>query len=217
MKEQTSQSLSKASIYLLLLGLVGVALLVYLSIDRLLSSGPEPQGSDRVASSTATSSPSEDIAVPPDPSAAPDDAETAIGIRVGQRAPDFLLASLEGQPTALSDFLGSVVILDFWASWCGPCKDTMPGLMALVQAFDPDVVLLGVSLDRSANDAEQYLEANEYDSMVALFGSHSEALAVFQQYGGSGIPYTFVIDRHGIIRFIGHPISLDRQIVQQLL
>jgi thiol-disulfide isomerase/thioredoxin len=144
-------------------------------------------------------------------------ADVPVGIRINQRAPDFLLQSLDNESVALSDFLGRVVILDFWASWCGPCKTTMPGLESLARALSPDVVLVGVSLDQVAANAIGYLATNHFDAMIALYESYAAAYAVFQTYGGGGIPKTYVIDRTGIIRYVGHPASLSRQTVERLI
>jgi len=133
------------------------------------------------------------------------------GYRVGERAPDFTLTSFAGESVTLSQFRGRVVILDFWASWCGPCRSTMPNLHTLWRnVASRGVELLGVSLDRTASAATSYLAANGYDDMIALWGSLSAAQAVAQRYGISAIPRTVVIDRDGIVRFNGHTALLDR-------
>jgi peroxiredoxin len=142
----------------------------------------------------------------------------AIGAAVGQRAPDFVLPSLAGDSIALSDFRGSVVILDFWASWCGPCKATFPALRSLWQSFaDRGTVLIGISLDRSEAAARSYLDQTGYDDMVALWGSLSASSAVASNYNVGGIPHTFVIDREGIVRFAGHPAYLGSETLRGIV
>ena len=200
---------------LLVIGVLGIALLGYLVIDRLLLTTGDAETTTEVAAPPSTTTPESTTEAPTDVPEA--DEDVAVGIRVGQRAPDFSLPSLDGRTVALSDFRGYVVILDFWASWCTPCKITMPGLEDMVQSLEPDVVLLGVSLDRAASHASDYLASNDYESMVALYGSYSAAYAVFQTYGGGGIPKTYVIDPDGIIRYAGHPASLQRAAVERLL
>jgi len=146
---------------------------------------------------------------PPPPSA-------AIGHRVGDAAPDFSLRSLRGETISLSDYRGRFVILDFWASWCVPCRLSMPSLVALAGELGDKVVLLGVSLDRSEADATSYVAARGYEELVAVYGSQTAAQGVADMYGVLGIPRTFVIDRDGIVRFAGHPTSLTRGFLESL-
>lgn len=194
------------SALLIVAGVVAVGFLVTIALDRLFSNEPTPQ-----TVSVAETQPA------PNQEATIDPTEIQTGIRVGQRAPNFQISSLDNENVSLSDHLGSVVILDFWASWCGPCKLTMPRLEQLAQSMAPDVVLLGVSLDRKATDASDYLSANNYEATIALYGSYMAAYNLFQAYGNGGIPKTFVIDRDGIIRYVGHPASLSRQVIEALI
>ena len=207
MQERTNRYQKVVTYALMLLGILGTALLVFIVLDHLSSNAPAilpevgPEGTL-----------SEAIALEQE---VPADIQT--GIRIGQRAPDFRLLSLENDAVSLSDFLGKIVILDFWASWCGPCRLTMPGLEGIASSLTSDVVLLGVSLDRNAQDATDYLASNNFDVMIALYESYGSAFAVFRTYGDGGIPKTFVIDRDGIIRFVGHPARLSRQTIEGLL
>jgi peroxiredoxin len=141
-----------------------------------------------------------------------------VGSHIGERAPDFTLASLNGQTVSLSQFRGRVVILDFWASWCGPCRATMPDVHALWRDLAArGVDLIGVSLDRTASAATSYLAAGGFDDMIALWESLSAASAVASLYGVRAIPRTVVIDRSGIVRFNNHSALLDRALVESLL
>ena len=139
-----------------------------------------------------------------------------VGNQVGERAPSFSLPTFTGEAIRLDDYLGRIVVLDFWASWCIPCRVAMPTLEALVRQY-PEVVLIGVSLDRRASDATAYLSTRTSDVLTAIWGSWSDASAVAQRYGVGGIPRTFLIDRDGIIRFTGHPRSLSSSHIETLL
>ena len=148
----------------------------------------------------------------------PTQALVATGSRIGERAPDFSLRSLGGEIVSLAQFRGRVVILDFWASWCAPCRATMPALHALWQdAASRGVVLVGISLDRSEAAAASYLAANNYEDMVALWESLAAAQSVASLYGVRAIPRTVVIDRNGVVRFNGHPATLGRAAIEPVL
>jgi len=207
MQERTNRLQQVITHALIFLGILGSGFLLFIVVDHLSFDAPAilPEA---VPEDTL-----------PDAIAFEQEAptEVPIGIRIGQRAPDFRLLSLENEAVSLSDFLGKIVILDFWASWCTPCHLTMPGLEDIVSPLASDVVLLGVSLDRNAANAANYLVSNNFDVMLALYESYGSAFAVFRTYGDGGIPKTFVIDRDGIIRYVGHPAQLSRQTIERLL
>jgi len=141
-----------------------------------------------------------------------------IGLSIGLRAPDFTLDDLEGNPVTLSDHYGSPIILDFWASWCGPCQVTFPALYEIWEALaDEGAVLIGVSLDRRLSDAVRYVSGGNYDGMISLWESLSAASDVADAYDVGGIPHTLILDVNGVILFKGHPAYLDLATVRELL
>lgn len=172
--------------------------------------GQEPgaaSGADRAEPPTSS----------PEPNAPPP-TSISVGTQVGQLAPDFSLPELSGSRVILSELRGRVVVLDFWASWCAPCRATMPSLEAMVSHYkDRGVVLVGVSLDRTAEDASDYLKTSGSADLVPLWGSLAEAREVARLYGIVGIPHTFVIDRQGIIRFADHPARLKDALIETWL
>lgn len=124
--------------------------------------------------------------------------EQAMLLAPGQPAPDFSLLDINGARVSLSDFKGKVVYLDFWASWCGPCRREMPASKRLFQTFKgQDVVFLYVSID---DDEAAWRKAVSEDQLqgVLLFsqGGNSE---VASQYGVKSIPNYFLINRDGTI------------------
>ncbi len=127
-------------------------------------------------------------------------------------APDFSLATLGGTDVTLSSLRGSVVILDFWASWCKPCTRSLPALHALAARLaDRGVVFVAVSLDRTEAAARDYAAAHDLAPESVLYGSLDEARAVKDLYGVVGIPRTFIIDREGWIRFSGTPAGVAEE------
>jgi len=93
----------------------------------------------------------------------------------------------------------------------------MPTLEKFAAEYhDKGLVLIGVSLDRSASDATSFLKANNYGSLIALWESVSASQRVARTYGVSAIPHTFVIDRDGIIHFSDHPMRLSESALDKL-
>ena len=116
-------------------------------------------------------------------------------------APDFTLTDQYGETHTLSDYQGQTVFLNFWATWCGPCKMEMPDIQALYEEWDEnagDLVVLGVAgpgigQEGSAEDIAAFLEENGYTYPVVMDGTGS----LFYQYGISAYPTTFMIDAEG--------------------
>ena len=124
--------------------------------------------------------------------------------RIDAPAPGFTLADLAGGQVSLSDLRGRVVFVNFWATWCGPCRDEAPSLARLYAALRPEgFELLGVSID-SAADRGAILEFQEEFalSFPILVDPGKEA---YRAYGATGVPESFLIDGSGrlVERFIG--------------
>lgn len=115
---------------------------------------------------------------------------------VGKRAPDFELDTLEGQSVTLSQLQGQPVLLNFWATWCGPCVHEMPFLQQVYQDWpEEELVLLGVNIGESPSQAAQFMQSNGLSFTVLL----DSQTAVAEEYNIKYIPTTFLIDREGII------------------
>jgi len=122
-------------------------------------------------------------------------------------APDFELKDLNGRVFRLTDYKGRVVLLNFFATWCGPCRQEIPHLLKLRQKFgDQGVEVIGVSLDHEVDTVlKPFIQRYEITYPV-LLGTREVVL----DYGGiRGIPTTFVIDHNGTITdyFAGMPPS----------
>lgn len=120
------------------------------------------------------------------------------GKKVDVVAPDFTLPVVHGPDAGkairLSEFAGKVVVLDFWASWCGPCKKQMPILDRVAQDYaDADVTFLGISTDTEPDAAIEFLKANpvSYASVLDRTGE------VSRDFGVTGLPTLVIIDAEG--------------------
>ncbi len=115
---------------------------------------------------------------------------------VSYAAPDFTMLDWEGNERKLSEFVGKPVILNFWASWCGPCKSEMPDLEAAFEKYGEDIhfIMLNVTGGReTVESAKAFIEEAGY-SFPVYFDSNGEAS---YRYGASSIPMTFFIDANG--------------------
>ena len=120
----------------------------------------------------------------------------------GQPAPDFALHSLDGQVVRLSDFRGRPVLVNFWATWCGPCRAEMPDLQAVYAEQKDSLVILAVNVEGMAPDLARGLARDFRDELGLTFPIllDSPNGDVFHQYKLKGLPDSFFIDREGILR-----------------
>lgn len=116
-------------------------------------------------------------------------------------APDFSLQSMDGGMVKLSDLRGQVVMVNFWATWCGPCRQEMPHLEALYQRYgDLGFTLLGVNVEEDSSGADEFL-AETPVSFPILFDPENH---VSELYDVVAMPSTVLVDRSGNMRFIHH-------------
>jgi cytochrome c biogenesis protein CcmG, thiol:disulfide interchange protein DsbE len=120
-------------------------------------------------------------------------------------APDFVLTTLEGSEMKLSALSGNVVVINFWASWCGPCRDEAPALEAVWQRYqDQGVVVMGVAYTDTESDARAFMDEFNATYPVGL----DVGTRISELYNIQGVPETFIVDRDGrVVRFYKMPIS----------
>ena len=116
-----------------------------------------------------------------------------------QPAPDFTLKSTEGKNLRLEDYRGQVVMLNFWASWCGPCRQEMPVMDDIYSKYKSlGFTVLAVSVDEDTAAADRFLKAVPV-SFPVLYDNESR---VSELYGVDAMPSTIIIDRDGKARFV---------------
>ncbi len=140
----------------------------------------------------------------------PTRADVPVGIKVGQAAPDFTLKDSTGKEISLSDFLGKVVILEFWRSTCPHCRDSMPYLQELLERHKDDgLVVVLVALDWNMATAQGYLDANGYTDFINLWDDPAKGeKRIANIYDVWTVPHTLLIDREGVIRYTGYPTRI---------
>lgn len=122
-------------------------------------------------------------------------------IAVGKEAPDFTLQSMDGKEVKLSDYKGKKVYLKFWASWCGPCKKSMPELMELAAKPDRDFEILsviapGIQGEKTVEQFPQWFQEQGYKDIPVLYDTKA---TTFQAYQIRSIPTEYLIDSEGKI------------------
>jgi len=122
-------------------------------------------------------------------------------IAVGKEAPDFTLQSMDGKEVKLSDYKGKKVYLKFWASWCGPCKKSMPELMELAAKEDRDFEILsviapGIQGEKTVEQFPQWFQDQGYKDIPVLYDTKA---TTFQAYQIRSIPTEYLIDSQGKI------------------
>jgi len=122
-----------------------------------------------------------------------------IGIQAGNKAPDFELETLSGEQLKLSDLQGKKVILNFWATWCPPCKEEMPEMQEYYDEHQDEVEILAVNLTDSESDVQtvsDYIEEYSYTYPIPL----DKEATVSEEYKIFSVPTTYFIDTEGIVQ-----------------
>ncbi len=137
-------------------------------------------------------------------------ADVPVGTAVGQRAPDFTLQDLNGNPVSLSDFRGKAVLLNLW-SFCVPCKVEKPTIQQAYEKYrDQGFEVLAVEMGHSAAEVKEFIAGMNLTFTIAL----NPDTSIARLYRIRGEPTTFFIDRQGVIRAV-HPGPLTAETIEQ--
>jgi peroxiredoxin len=136
-----------------------------------------------------------------------------VGLSIGQKAPDFELKTLNGETVRLSDYRGKRVLVNFWATWCPPCRAEMPDMEKLYQ--NKDVVILGVNLTQSESNVQQVKDfVTEFDLSIPILLDENNEVAT--TYEIRPIPSSFMINSEGTIQYTAFGALNYDQMVQEL-
>jgi peroxiredoxin len=116
----------------------------------------------------------------------------------GEPAPDFNLAALGGARANLEGYAGRVVLLDFWATWCEPCRQSFPQYQKLLSQHAKDVIIVGISEDDDDKAIDRFVQETGAQFTVAWDGDKTLA----QRYRINSMPTLFILDRNGLVRYV---------------
>jgi peroxiredoxin len=115
-------------------------------------------------------------------------------VQVGDQAPDFSITADNGRTYTRADFGGKLLVLNFWATWCPPCREELPSLDALQRLLGPKgLVVLAVSVDKDEQLYREFLKVNK----VAITTARNPSQEINREYGTTKFPESYIIDRSG--------------------
>lgn len=117
--------------------------------------------------------------------------------RIDSLAPDFELSDLSGQTLRLSEQRGKIVLINFWATWCGPCRAEMPLLQQTQERFADQLIILAVNNDETPEKVQAFIDELDLRLSILL----DPGAQISQQYRVSGFPTTLMVDAQGILRY----------------
>jgi len=134
-----------------------------------------------------------------------------VGLNPGDTAPELVVQKLDGTPTKLSDYRGKTVLLNFWASWCGPCESEIPAFEELYARLkDKDFTVVAVALDDSLENIKEFSVKHSM-SFPVLYDAKASANKLYKI---SGFPESFLLDKNGKLIMMPDPEDNDQLVVR---
>jgi len=124
---------------------------------------------------------------------------------IGQKAPSLVLPDLAGTSTTLVSLAGKVVLIDFWASWCAPCRNELPRLEALQAEHGSELVVLAINVDERTRDRDRYLARSPL-ALTVLDDSKQQVVAA---YAIEKMPTSVLIDRAGVVQAVHYGYTAE--------
>ncbi|CAN5468764.1 TlpA disulfide reductase family protein [soil metagenome] len=124
-------------------------------------------------------------------------AAPALAVDAGQTAPGFTLPAKDGSTTKLADLRGKVVWVDFWASWCGPCRQSFPWMNSVIKRY-PELQVVGINVDQKREDADRFLAKTPADFNIAFDTKGATPTA----YAAKGMPTSYLIGKDGKVLMV---------------
>ncbi len=132
------------------------------------------------------------------------------GLKEGQAAPLFTLPGFDGLQHSLTNYLGKVVVLEFWRTTCPHCRASMPHLQDLLTRFGGQgLVVITVVVNHAWQDAQDFFAKEGYTDFISLYQPDGVDERPSDVYNVHGVPHTLLIDRYGVIRYSGYPDKID--------
>ncbi|MHA6251194.1 TlpA family protein disulfide reductase [Oceanobacillus sp. CAU 1775] len=143
----------------------------------------------------------------------PKEAEDFVGIQPGETAVDFELETLDGEMLRLSDLQGEKVILNFWASWCPPCREEMPEMQEFYEEYNEDIKIIAVNYNETDETVKDFIEEFNYTFTTPLDRNG----AVGDNYGVLSLPTTYFIGTDGKIQEPRHVGPMDYEFMEDMM
>jgi len=129
----------------------------------------------------------------------------SLAAAVGNPAPSFSLPGVDHKKYQLEDFKNKVVFVNFWASWCTPCREELPLLDKLQEQYE-DLVVLAINIDSEKENADEFIEKHRIKSLV-LYDPETNVVSSF---GAIAMPTSYILDKEGIVRYSNYGFNLKK-------